>query len=755
VWDFTGVKCSTLLTIYNVFGIIQLMSTQRTPAESAERLFMHLRIDKGGSEDAMNLVVKRENQNGIGVITVDSPPVNALSRAVRDGLLDALRKVQNDQKISAVILRCAGRTFIAGADITEFTDPKGAPGVHPSDIILAIEEMTKPVIAAIHGTALGGGLEIALGCHYRCAVSTAKVGLPEVKLGLLPGAGGTQRLPRLIGVRKALDFILGGGTVDAKVARDWGIVDELVEGDLLEGAIKYAHRLVADREQLRKIRDLVIDPASVPAGLFDEYLEAIAEKDPGYFAPERIVKCVEAAVNLPFDQSMKRESELFLECLNSPQSAALRYLFFAEREAGKVPGVSIDEHVRIIRKVAVIGAGTMGGGIAMNFANIGIPVSIMEVSQDALDRGLGAVRRNYEATAQKGRMTGAQVAERMTLLSGTLDFADISDADLVIEAVFENMDLKKKVFRKLDEVCKKSAILATNTSALDVDEIAATTSRPETVIGLHFFSPANVMRLLEIVRGARTAGDVVVTAVRLARSIGKVGVVSGVCWGFIANRMLEGYLREMGFLLLEGAAPEQVDRVLTDFGFAMGPCAMLDMAGIDVRGKVVTEAKRKGLLPNDERYELVADKLVERGRYGIKTGAGFYKYETGSRKPLPDPEVRAMIEAEAVRLGIERREIRDEEILRRCLYPLINEGARILEEGIALRLSDIDLVCIHGLGFPRFRGGPMHYADSIGLNGIYKGIVEYSKRFGDKYWAPASLLDQLVRNGKRLVEHAG
>ncbi|MCE5263852.1 MAG: enoyl-CoA hydratase/isomerase family protein [Deltaproteobacteria bacterium] len=701
------------------------------------------------------MVVRYVNQNGIAVITVDSPPVNALSRAVRQGLMETVQNSQRDPEISAVVIYCAGRTFIAGADITEFTDPGSAVDTDPNDIIGAIEAMTKPVIAAIHGTALGGGLEVALGCHYRCAVPSAKVGLPEVNLGLLPGSGGTQRLPRVAGVKPALDLILGGGMLSAKAAHASGVVDELIEEDLLEGAIAYARRLVAAKAPLRKIRDIVIDQDSVPPGIFGEYLELVAKKSAGTFAPERIIQCVEAAVSLPFDQGLRKERELFWECLNSPQSASFRYLFFAEREAGKVPGIPADVRVRTIRKVAVIGAGTMGGGIAMNFANAGIPVTIVEVAREALDRGLGIIRKNYEVTARKGRMTDAQVEERMSFLSGSLDFADIADSDIVIEAVFENMDIKKEVFRKLDKACRQGAILATNTSALDVNEIAATTSRPEDVIGTHFFSPANVMKLLEIVRGTKTAQDVLLSVVKLARTIGKVGVVSGVCYGFIGNRMLEGYIREVGFLLLEGAAPEQIDRVITRFGFAMGPCAMLDLAGTDVRAKVVIEAKNKGLLPNDERYELVTDKLVEAGRYGIKTGAGYYRYEAGNRKPQPDPEVATLIEAEAARLGIERRQIKEDEILGRCLYPLINEGARILEEGIALRLGDIDLVWIYGFGFPRLRGGPMHYADTIGLKGIYEGMLEYRGRFGNQYWAVAPLLEKLAREGKRFRDYAG
>lgn len=698
----------------------------------------------------MNEVVGLEKQGEIAVITVDNPPVNAMSEAVRRGVRDALAAAQADPTVSAIVLRCAGRTFIAGADIKEFESM--SVETHPNEIYRIIEEGAKPVVAALHGTALGGGFELALGCHYRCALSSARVGLPEVTLGILPGGGGTQRLPRLVGVRQALDLMVTGRTIGAAAALECGAIDEIVEGDLLEGAVACARRLVKEKTPLRNLRDLAIDPKSVPEGFFEEYRASIAAKTRGAFAPERIVSCVENAVKKDFDQGVAEEERLFWECVASYQSKALRHAFFAEREAAKIPGMPRDIKLRPLNEVAVIGGGTMGGGIAMNFANVGIPVLLVEVNQEALDRGLSIIRKNYESTVRKGRLTQAQMDERMGCISGCLDYAKLSEVDLVIEAVFENMNLKKEIFRKLDASCRANAILATNTSTLDVDEIAAQTSRPENVIGLHFFSPANVMRLLEIIRGAKTAPDVLATCLDMSRKIGKVGVVSGVCYGFIGNRMLEGYARENGFMMLEGVAPERVDRIMTDFGMAMGPNAVMDLAGIDVRAKVVAEALAAGLLPADERYEIIARKLYEKGRLGLKTGAGIFLYEGGSRTPRPDPEVQALIASEAARLGIPKREISDDEILCRCLYPLINEGARILEEGIALRPGDIDVVWMNGYGFPSYRGGPMHYADTVGLKTIYDKILEFGARFGNQYWSPAPLLERLALEGRSFAD---
>ena len=638
----------------------------------------------------MTKVVSLRRQGEFGVITVDNPPVNALSHAVRQGIVERLSEAQSDPEIQLIILTCSGRTFIAGADIKEFGKPPQEPDLNT--VVNALQDSPKVVVAALHGTALGGGFEVALGCHYRIAAASAKVGLPEVKLGLLPGAGGTQRLPRLIGVLPALEMMISGNPVTAAVAADNGAIDRLSTGNLIDGAIEFARDLHSSQAPPRKISETSIDAEGLDQAFYDRFRESIAKKARGYFAPDRIIQAVQAAVCLPFQEGLARERELFVECMESSASAALRHLFFAERQASKIPGLSDDTPVRDIDRIAVIGAGTMGGGIAMNFANIGIPVKVVELDEDAITRGLGQVRKNYERGVKKGRMTADQLEQIMKLFVPITDYDDLNDVDLVIEAVFENMDLKKQIFGKLDQVCKPGAILATNTSTLDVDEIAAATERPEDVIGLHFFSPANIMRLLEIVRGERTSEEVLHTCVKLARKIKKVGVVSGVCYGFIGNRMLAGYGREAGFMLLEGASIESIDKAIFEFGMPMGPLAMNDLAGIDVGTKIREERRAAGTLPDDERFGLIADKLVAQGRCGQKTSAGFYSYEPGSRAPKPDPAVAALIAQEAARLGIEQREIDDEEIVARCIYPIINEGARILEEGIALRASDIDIV---------------------------------------------------------------
>jgi 3-hydroxyacyl-CoA dehydrogenase len=688
-------------------------------------------------EIVVSEVVRFEKHDDVGLIIVDNPPVNALSHAVRTGLLHAVTELDSDDAVKAIVLHCAGRTFIAGADISEFDKPMADPDL--PRVLRAIEGAGKPVVAAIHGTALGGGLETALSCHYRCAVPSARVGLPEVKLGILPGAGGTQRLPRLAGVQKALDMILSGDPISAAEAKQYGIIDELIEGDLLAGAMAYATQLIADNAPLRKVRDIAITPP--PAGFFDEYRKSIARQTRGFYSPERCIQCVEAAVNLPFDEGLQRERELFFECKDTTHSKAQRHLFFAERAVSKIPDIGKDTPRRPIAKVAVLGAGTMGGGISMNFLNAGIAVTLIEMAQEPLDRGVTTIRKNYEATARKGRLSAAQVEQRMNLLSATTDYAALAAADLVIEAVFENMAVKKEVFGKIDGIAKPGAILATNTSTLDVDDIAASTQRPQDVIGLHFFSPANVMRLLEIVRGAETAKDVVATCMDMAKTIRKVGVLSGVCYGFIGNRMLEGYLREANAMLLEGALPQQIDKVIYDFGLAMGPFAMSDLAGVDVGYKVRQENRRR--LPAIPHYYLISDAVAEMGRYGQKTGKGFYRYEQGSRTPVPDPDIQALIETKSAELGIERRQIDDEEILQRCIYPLINEGGLILQEGIALRAGDIDVVWATGYGFPLYRGGPMFYADTIGLDKILTTLRDYRQRFGD-HWQPAPLLEQLV-----------
>ena len=689
----------------------------------------------------MSDVVGYERKGRIGVITIDNPPVNALSQAVRGGLVEQVARAVADDEAEAVLLICAGRTFIAGADISEFGKPPKEPGF--LEVTSALEGSPKPTVAAIHGTAFGGGLETAMSCHYRCAVASAQVGQPEVKLGIIPGAGGTQCLPRLAGVEAATDMIVSGNPVRAPKAEKLGIIDEIVEGDLREQALAYVGRLLDEGAPVRRTRDITIDRSAVPEGFFREYRKKIAKKARGYFAPEMCIQAVEAAVDLPFDEGIQREAEIFVECMTNPQAAALQYVFFVEREAAKIPDVPKDTPLRGISRVGIVGGGTMGGGIAMAFANSGLPVTLIEVHQEGLDRGLATIRKNYERSVASGRFTEAQVEERLDRITGSLSYDDLADADLVVEAVFEDMDLKNEVFGRLDAVCKTGAILATNTSTLDVNEIAAATSRPSDVIGLHFFSPANVMRLLEIVRGAATAKDVLATCMKMTKGIGKVGVVSGVCFGFIGNRMLAGYIREAGLMLLEGASPAQVDAAMYGFGFPMGPFAMGDLAGLDVGYRV---RKERGIQPGSEPSSVVHDRLVEMGRHGQKTGAGFYLYEKGSRTPVPDPEVVRIIEEEAARLGIARRELSDEEIVTRCVYPLVNEGARILEEGIAIRPSDIDIVWINGYGFPPYRGGPMYYADQVGLAKVHDAIRSFRERHGE-HWEPAPLLAELAEQG--------
>jgi 3-hydroxyacyl-CoA dehydrogenase len=689
----------------------------------------------------MSEVVRFAREGEIGVITVANPPVNALSQPVRAGLKAAVEAGLADPGVQAMVLICDGATFIAGADIREFGKPLAEPSLVP--VIDAMERAAKPIVAAIHGTALGGGLEVALGCHYRVAVPGARVGLPEVNLGLLPGAGGTQRLPRLVGVEKALELMVQGSHVPAAEALRLGILDELIEGDLRAGALAFARRVLAENRGVKRASELPVAP--VAADFFANYEAGIARRMRGFKAPFHIIKAVEAAATLPFAEGMQRESALFQELMSSSESRAQRHVFFAEREVARVPGLPRDTPRREIRQVAVIGAGTMGGGIAMNFANAGIPVTVLEISREALDRGLGVVRRNYEATASKGRISTAEVERRMGLIRPTTEYADLADADLVIEAVFENMEVKKEVFRKLDAVCKPGAILATNTSTLDVDEIASVTGRPQDVIGMHFFSPANVMRLLENVRGKATADEVIATVMDLSRRIGKIGVLVGVCDGFVGNRMLHQRNREAMFLVEEGAKPEQVDRVLYDFGFPMGPFAMSDMAGLDVGYRVREERRKAGKVEPRESHWV--DRIVELGRHGQKTGAGIYRYQDG-RTPLPDPEIERLIERCAREAGIERRAIGDQEILERCLYPMVNEGAKILEEGIAARPLDIDIIWINGYGFPAYRGGPMFWADQIGLRNIVAAYRRYAERFGAHYWTPAPLLERLANAGK-------
>jgi 3-hydroxyacyl-CoA dehydrogenase len=692
---------------------------------------------------ALSQSVQLDRRGHVAILTVNNPPVNALSQHVRQGLREGVRAATDDPEASAVVIVCAGRTFIAGADITEFGKPPQEPSLH--EVLDLIEQSPKPVVAAIHGTALGGGLEVTLACHYRVAVKTARFGLPEVKLGLLPGAGGTQRLPRVVGVPKALQMIVSGDPIGADEALKAGLVDEMVDGDLTAAGVAFAERVLAEKRPLKKIREVDAKLAEVRGKpeVFAEFRKSVARQTRGFRAPENCIKAVEAAVNLPFDQGLKRERELFGELLTSPESKAQRYFFFAEREAAKIPDVPADTPAKEVRRAAVIGAGTMGGGIAMNFANASIPVTVVEVSQEALDRGLGVVRKNYEATASRGRLTAADVETRMGLIHGTTDWNALADADIVIEAVFEEMPIKREVFAKLDALAKPDAVLATNTSTLDVNEIASATRRPESVIGMHFFSPANVMRLLENVRGTKSSKTAIATAMAVGRRIGKVPVLVGVCYGFVGNRMLHQRGIQAEKLILEGALPHQVDKVLTDFGFPMGPFAMGDLAGLDVGWRI---RKGRGVASP------VADRICELGRFGQKTGAGYYRYDKGDRTPIPDADVEKIIVDVATSMGITRRPISDEEILQRLVYPMVNEGAKILDEKIAIRASDIDVIWVYGYGWPVYRGGPMFWADSIGLRAIRDRLLEWERQTGDSFWAPAPLLARLADSGKSFTQ---
>ncbi|KAA1174345.1 3-hydroxyacyl-CoA dehydrogenase [Marinobacter salinexigens] len=694
----------------------------------------------------MSEVVSYRLEGNIGVITVNYPPVNALGHAVRSGIQAAITQGREDADAKALLIVCEGRTFIAGADIREFGKPLQEPNL--PGLVNEIEATDKPVVAAIHGTALGGGLEVALGCHYRIAVPSAKVGLPEVKLGILPGAGGTQRLPRLTGALKALEMITTGDFVSAKNALEFGIIDEVAGSDDIKAeGLAFARKVVDEGRPVRRVSELN-DKLEAEKGsdVFDQFREGLKKKARGLLAPFNCASAVEAAFTAPsFLDGLKRERELFSELMASDQRAGLVHSFFAEREVSKVPGLPKDTPVRDIQSVGVIGAGTMGGGIAMNFANVGIPVRLLELKQEALDKGLAIIRKNYENTAKKGRLTMEQVEERMSLINGTLSYSDFSDVDLVIEAVFERMDVKKSIFGQLDEVCKPGAILASNTSTLDIDEIASATKRPEDVIGLHFFSPANVMKLLEIVRGEKTADDVKATAMQLAKRIKKVGVLVGNCHGFVGNRMLHKRGAEAMSLVDEGATPQQVDKVLTDLGFPMGQFAMGDLAGIDIGYSIRQERRKNG----EDVPASWMDKLAEKGRLGQKTMAGTYRYEEGSRKPIPDPEVDGIIAEFRQEQGMTAREVTDQEILERCMYVMINEGAKILDEGIAYRSLDIDITWIYGYGFPAYRGGPMFWADQIGLDKILEAVKKYQKEVGGKQWEPSPLLEKLVAEGKR------
>jgi 3-hydroxyacyl-CoA dehydrogenase len=694
-------------------------------------------------------VVSYQLEGDIGVIRLNNPPVNALSHALRSGIQDAVTQAQDDASL-ALVLMCEGRTFIAGADISEF----GKPPILPSlpELLIVLEASKKPIIAAIHGTALGGGLETALACHYRCALSSAQVGLPEVKLGLLPGAGGTQRVPRLTGVKAALDLMTTGAPITAAQALNIGLIDKVVEGDLLSAALDFANEVIAQGAKLKRVSDLEVDKTTASAEFFAEYRKTLSKRFRGQEAPHRIVECIEAALNTSFDEGLKVERRLFVECMQSSQSGALQHMFFAERMSSKVKDLPKDTQLKDIKRVGIIGGGLMGGGIAMNFVNVGIPVTLLEISQESLQRGKDLIAKNYAMTVSKGKLTVELATQRQNMITGTTDYNDLADMDLVIEAVFENLDIKKQVFAKLDNVCKQGAILASNTSYQDVNLIAQSTSRPQDVIGLHFFSPANVMKLLEIVRGDETSNEVVATSMAIAKSIKKVPALSRVCYGFIGNRMLRHYAREAQLCLLEGSTPQDIDAVMQNFGMAMGPLAVGDLAGIDIGFKA-----REGLTDEqkgDVRTYCIADALYEMGRLGQKTGAGYYQYDPDTRQRSVDPVVLEVIEAQAKKRGVERKVISDKTILERLTFALINEGFKILEEGIAQRPSDIDVVYAFGYGFPAYRGGPMFYADTIGLEKIYHTVCEFADTYGEEFWQPAALLKQLVEEGKTLTQWA-
>jgi len=689
---------------------------------------------------AINPVVDLAADGDIAVLSVNHPPVNALSQQVRAGILAGVRQAIGDPAVRAIVLICDGKTFIAGADITEFGKPLQPPSL--VEVEDAIEGSGKPVVAAIHGTALGGGLEVALCCHYRVAVPSAKCGLPEVNLGLLPGAGGTQRLPRLVGVEQALDMVTSGKHVDAKAALAAGLVDELApEGALRASAIAFARKVVAEHRPLRRVRDQddKLAAARDKPEIFEGFRKANAKKFRGFLAPEYNIQAIEAAVGKSFDDGLAVERKLFSELMAGTQSAAQRHVFFAERAVWKVPDVPDETPTIPIKSVGIIGAGTMGGGIAMNFANIGVPITIVETKQDALDRGLGVVRKNYERSTKSGRLTMADVDRRMQLFTGTLELDKLADCDLVIEAVFENMDIKKDVFGRLDRIVKPGAILATNTSALDINQIATAVTRPEAVIGLHFFSPANVMRLVEVVRARSTSKSVIATSMQLAKKIGKIAALVGVCPGFVGNRILYARSQQANAMLMEGAMPWDIDKAIYDFGLPMGPFAMSDLAGLDI-----------GWIPEKSKSSTIREVLCEQNRRGQKTGAGFYDYDE-QRNAKPSPVTEQIIKDFAARSGRPQRQISGQEILERCLYAQINEGAKILEEKIAIRPSDIDVVWINGYGWPVYRGGPMFYADTVGLSQVVKKLEEYGPLLG-KDFTISPLLRQLAADGKRFQD---
>ena len=688
----------------------------------------------------MSDVAQYTVRDGVAVITMNNPPVNGLGNALRAGLMEGLKRAESDPAVKAVVLIGAGKAFSGGADIREFGKPREKPDLF--EVNDQQDAMKKPLIAAISGFALGGGLELALGCHYRLAEPKAQLGLPEVKLGILPGSGGTQRLPRIVPMAEALRMMTTGNPISAQRAKELGLVDEVVSGDLLQAALQFAQR----KPPVRRIREM---PAKLEGDLeafFAKARDQVAAESRGYPAPLEIVACAAAAASLPFDEGRKIERERFARLVASAESKALRHMFFAERQTSKIPDVPEDTPVRPIRKAAVIGAGTMGGGIAMCFANAGIPVTLIDMTQEAVDKGMQRIKGNYAATVEKGRLTAVDMDKRMALIQGNSNLGKVADADIVIEAVFERMDVKQELFKKLDGIVQQGTILATNTSTLDVDKIAAATTRPEDVIGTHFFSPANVMRLLEVVRGKKTAKDVLATTMKLGKTLKKVPVVSGVCDGFIGNRMLEKYVQQSLFLLEEGATPAQIDGALQRWGMAMGPFAMYDMAGNDIGWEI---RKRRAKERPDMVYSKFADRICEKGWFGQKSGRGWYRYEKGSRKPVPDPEVEKLLQDYRKEIKVTPRKIADDEIVERCIYALANEGARILDEGIALRASDIDMVYLTGYGFPPYRGGPMFYADQVGLDKVLSSIKRFQDGYQGSQWQPAPLLAKLAKEGRR------
>ncbi len=685
-------------------------------------------------------------RDGIAVIVMNNPPVNGLGSVLRPGIVDGMKKAEADPAVKALVIIGSAKAFSGGADIREFNTPKSSMSPTLPEINDTQDNFKKPMVAAIGGFALGGGLELALGCHYRVAAPKTLLGLPEVKLGILPGSGGTQRLPRVVGATEAVKMMTTGNPVPAEKGLQVGLVDEVVQGDLLEGAIAFAKKLVAEGKGPRRIRDLTVKVDGDPKAFFEAARAEVGKASRGYPAPLEIVACVEAAVNLPFDDGRKEERRRFAGLVEGNESKALRHMFFAERQTSKIPDVPEGTPTRKIEKAAVIGAGTMGGGITMSLVNVGIPVTIIEMKQDALDRGLATIKKNYASTVSKGRLKQEEMDKRMALITPALSIEAGKDADIIIEAVFERMDVKQEIFRKLDAVMKPGAILASNTSTLDVDAIAAVTKRPQDVIGTHFFSPANVMRLLEVVRGKATGKDVLATTMALGKKIKKVPVVSGVCDGFIGNRMIEKYGQQSLFLLDEGCSPQQVDAAVQKWGMAMGPLTMGDMAGLDIGWEI---RKRRYIERPNFLYSKVGDKVAELGRFGQKTGKGWYLYEAGNRKPIPDPLVDTIVADYRKANNIPTRSISDEEIVERLIYSLVNEAAYILEEGIALRASDIDMVYLTGYGFPPYRGGPMFYADTVGLPKVLAAIEGFQKGYMGEVWKPAPLLVQLAKDGKK------